>query len=65
MSGVQLFWLAPVLPLLVFALLAVGVVRYGRLASGLAVAGMAGASIVSILGLLDAAQGKRAMLSIP
>ena len=65
MSGVQLFWLAPVLPLLVFALLAVGVVRYGRLASGLAVAGMVGASIVSILGLLDAAQGKRAMLSIP
>ncbi len=65
MSGVQLFWLAPVLPLLVFALLAVGMVRYGQLASGLAVAGMAGASIVSILGLLDAAQGKRAMLSIP
>jgi NADH-quinone oxidoreductase subunit L len=64
MSGTQLFWLAPVLPLLVFALLAVGLVRYGRLASGLAVAGMAGAGVVSILGLLDAAQSKRAMLSI-
>src|SRR6266851_862903 len=65
MSGVQLFWLAPVLPLLIFALLAVGLVRYGRLASGLAVLAMAGASIVSLLGLLGAAQGRRVMLSIP
>jgi NADH-quinone oxidoreductase subunit L len=65
MSGTQLFWLAPILPLLVFALLAVGLVRYGRLASWLAVAAMAGASIVSSLGLIDAAQGKRALLSIP
>ena len=65
MSGTSLFWLAPMLPLLVFALLAVGLTRYGRLASGLAVAAMAGATLVSILGLIDAAQGKRALLSMP
>src|ERR1700682_5998114 len=65
MSGTQLFWLAPLLPLLVFALLAVGLVRYGRLASGLAVAAMAGATLVSILGLVAAAQGKHTLLSIP
>jgi NADH-quinone oxidoreductase subunit L len=65
MSGTQLFWLAPLLPLLVFALLAVGLVRFGRLASGLAVAAMVGATLVSILGLVDAAQGKRTLLSIP
>src|SRR3989442_7112658 len=65
MSRTQWFWLAPILPLLVFALLAVGLTRYGRLASWLAVAAMAGASIVSSLGLIDAAQGKRALLSIP
>lgn len=65
MSGTQLFWLAPILPLLAFALLAVGLARYGLFASGLAVAAMAGATIVSILGLIDAAQGKHAVLSMP
>ncbi len=65
MSGTHLFWLAPMLPLMVFALLAVGLARYGKLASGLAVAAMAGATMVSILGLIDAAQGKHAVLSFP
>jgi hypothetical protein len=50
MSGTALFWLAPCLPLVAFALLAVGLSRFGRLASGLAVAAMAGASIVSVFG---------------
>src|SRR5712691_3657252 len=65
MSGTQLFWLAPILPLLVFALLAAGLARYGRLATGLALAAMAGSTVVSILGLLDAAQGKHASVSMP
>ena len=65
MSGLQLFWLAPMLPLLVFALLAIGLTRSGRLASGLAVVAMAGSALVSVLGLIDAARGKRALLSIP
>ena len=65
MNGAQLFWLVPLLPLLVFALLAVGMVRYGRLASGLAVAAMAGSTVVSLLALIDAAQGKRALVSLP
>ena len=41
MSGTQLFWLAPLLPLAVFVVLAIGLARFGRLASGLAVAAMA------------------------
>ena len=65
MSGLQLFWLAPMLPLLVFALLAMGLARSGRLASGLAVAAMAGSTLASVLGLIDAARGKRALLSMP
>src|SRR3989442_9864 len=70
MSGAQLFWLAPLLPLAIFALLAIGLGRdksgpYGRLAAGLAVAGMAGATVVSVLGLVDAAQGKHAFVSVP
>src|SRR5712692_5077812 len=65
MSGLQLFWLAPLLPLLVFALLAICLPRSGRLASGLAVVAMAGSALVSVLGLIDAARGKRALLSIP
>jgi NADH-quinone oxidoreductase subunit L len=65
MSGTQLFWLAPLLPLLAFALLAIGLARFGRGASGLAVAAMASATIVSLLGLLDAAQGRHALVSVP
>ena len=65
MSGVQLFWLAPLLPLAIFVLLAVGLARYGRLAAGLAVAAMAGSTLISIAGLVDAAQGKHALVSLP
>ncbi len=65
MSGVQLFWLAPLLPLAAFVLLAVGLGRYGRLAAGLAVAAMAGSTLVSLAGLIDAAHGKHALVSIP
>ncbi len=65
MSGTSLFWLAPLLPLAVFALLAIGFSRYGRLASWLAVAAMAGATVVSIAGLVDVVQGKHALVSLP
>ena len=65
MSGTHIFWLVPLLPLLAFALLAVGLVRYGRLAAGLAVAAMAGSTVVSLLALIDAAQGKHALVSMP
>jgi len=65
MSGTALFWLAPCFPLVAFALLAVGLSRFGRLASGLAVAAMAGASIVSVFGLLSAIQGKHGQVSLP
>src|SRR5258708_26688476 len=65
MSGTALFWLAPCFPLVACALLAVGLSRFGRLASGLAVAAMAGASIVSVFGLLSAIQGKHGQVSLP
>ena len=65
MSGTTIFWLAPVFPLAVFALLAVGLARFGRLASGCAVAAMALSLLVSIAGLIDAAQGKHAQVSLP
>ncbi len=65
MSGVQLFWLTPLLPLAIFVLLAVGLARYGRLAAGLAVAAMAGSTLISIAGLVEAAQGKHALVSLP
>jgi NADH-quinone oxidoreductase subunit L len=65
MSGTHLFWLAPLLPLLAFVLLASGLARFGRVASGLAVAAMAGATLVSLLGLVDAARGKHALVSLP
>lgn len=65
MSGTSFFWLAPLLPLAIFALLAMGLSRYGRLAAGLAVAAMAGAAIVSIAGLIAVTQGKRVLVSMP
>jgi len=63
--GVQVFWLAPLLPLVAFGLLALGLSRSGRLASALAVLAMAGSTIVSVLGLVAAAQGMRATVSLP
>lgn len=65
MSGTSFFWLAPLLPLAVFALLAIGLLRYGRLASGLAVAAMAGAAVASIAGIVAVMQGKHALVSLP
>jgi NADH-quinone oxidoreductase subunit L len=64
MSGVQLFWVAPILPLLVFALLAIGLTRYGRLATGLAISAMAGSAGVSMLALLASVQGKHGSVSM-
>jgi NADH-quinone oxidoreductase subunit L len=63
--GAQIFWLVPVFPLVVFVLLAVGLARYGRFASGLAVAAMAVAFLVAVLSLLAAAQGARGAVSLP
>src|SRR2546421_493381 len=63
--GILLFWLAPLLPLAVFALLAIGLARFGRVAAGLAIAAMAGALLVSALGLLDASQGRHASVALP
>jgi NADH-quinone oxidoreductase subunit L len=63
--GAYIFWLVPVFPLLVFVLLAVGLARYGRLASGLAVAAMALSFLVAVLGLLAAARGARSAIALP
>lgn len=62
MAGAHLFWLAPLLPLSVFALLSVGLLRRGRLAGGLAVASLAGSTVVSGLGLYAASQGERSVV---
>jgi NADH-quinone oxidoreductase subunit L len=63
--GAHLFWLAPLLPLAVFAVLASGLSRNGRLAAGLAVAGAAGSLAVSVLGLFASAEGARMVVGIP
>ncbi|GAC1683098.1 MAG: NADH-quinone oxidoreductase subunit L [Ktedonobacteraceae bacterium] len=65
MIGMQIFWLAPLFPLTVFVLLALGLSRSGRLASALAVIAMAGSTVVSILGLISASQGMKAIVSLP
>ncbi len=65
MIGAYIFWLVPVFPLLVFVLLAVGLARYGRLASELAVTAMALSFLVAVLGLLAAAQGARSIIALP
>lgn len=65
MIGMHLFWLAPLFPLVAFGLLTLGLARFGRLASAFAVAAMAGATIVSVFGLIAAAQGTRASVSLP
>lgn len=61
----QLFWLAPLFPLTVFVVLALGLARASRLASVLAVIAMAGSTGVSILGLVAATQGMKAVVSLP
>jgi NADH:ubiquinone oxidoreductase subunit 5 (subunit L)/multisubunit Na+/H+ antiporter MnhA subunit len=65
MSGTTLFWLSPILPLIVFALAAIGLARYGRLVAGLAIAAMTGSFIISTLSIVDVVQGKRAFVSLP
>ncbi|MBA2678955.1 MAG: NADH-quinone oxidoreductase subunit L [Ktedonobacteraceae bacterium] len=65
MIGTSIFWLAPILPITVFVLLAVGLVRYGRFASGVAIVAMASAFLVSTLGLVATMQGARGALSLP
>ncbi|GAC1349339.1 MAG: NADH-quinone oxidoreductase subunit L [Ktedonobacteraceae bacterium] len=65
MIGTQMFWLAPFFPLTVFVLLALGLSRAGRLASALAIIAMAGSTVVSVLGLLSAAQGIKVIVSLP
>lgn len=65
MSGGDLFWVAPLLPLGVFALLSVGLSRRGPLAGGLAIASLAGSSVVSGFGLYAASQGERAVVGFP
>ena len=61
----HLFWLAPALPLGAFATLAVGLNRSGRLATGLAVVAVAGAAIISGMGLLAVLHGVEVAVSIP
>jgi NADH-quinone oxidoreductase subunit L len=61
----QIFWLAPLFPLTVFVVLALGLSRAGRLASFLAVIAMIGSTGVSLLGLIATAQGVKASVSLP
>jgi NADH-quinone oxidoreductase subunit L len=63
MSGADLFWLAPFLPLAVFAVLVV-LPRCHGLAAVLAVSGIAGSAIVSALALIGSAQGIRAEFTL-
>jgi NADH-quinone oxidoreductase subunit L len=65
MIGASIFWLAPVLPLAAFVCLVIGLARWPRLAAGLAIASVAGAVIVSGLGLAAAAQGARPTVAVP
>ncbi|GHP01166.1 hypothetical protein KSF_112130 [Reticulibacter mediterranei] len=65
MNGFELFWLAPILPLSVFGLLTLGLARSGRLATGLAITAMGGATVVSGLSLYAVVLGRRAIVSLP
>ena len=65
MIGMQIFWLAPLFPLTIFGVLALGLARAGRVASALAVIAMVGSTVVSVLGLVAAAQGMKAVVSLP
>lgn len=69
MSGLSIvssiFWLIPLLPLAVFVLLVLGMARFGRLAAGLAIAALAGSLLLSVSGLIAAAQGVRSAVALP
>ncbi len=63
--GTHFFWLAPFFPLAVFVLLAANLSRFARLAIMLAITALAGSVVISGLGLFAAAQGARAVISMP
>lgn len=65
MNEFPLFWLAPALPLLVFVVLALGLIRRGWLAKWLAVAALAGSSTVAASSLVAAAHGTQSQVSLP
>ncbi|MGI8914758.1 MAG: NADH-quinone oxidoreductase subunit 5 family protein [Chloroflexota bacterium] len=65
MTGGNLFWLAPLLPLAVFVLLAAGLSRYRRLAAGSAVAALLLSFVLSLLGLFATAGGARLTSAVP
>lgn len=63
--GAALFWLTPFFPLGAAVLLGIGLVRVARAAAPLAVATVAASLLTSGLGLLAAAGGTRARVSVP
>lgn len=65
MIAADLFWLAPVLPLAVFAVLAAGLNRFGRIAAIAANAALAGSVVLCGLALLAAARGHAAEIALP
>ena len=64
MSVTSFFWLIPLLPLGVFALLSTGLTRFGRFAAGLAVVAMAGSFILAAFSLVAVVQGAHARVSL-
>ncbi len=65
MSDTALFWLIPVLPLSAFVVLACGLLRFGTLAAGLAIAALAGAFALALAALVAVASGARAVVTLP
>ncbi len=65
MTGTTVFWWAPIFPLAAFALLSVGLARFGRLSAWLSVVAMAGSTVVSGLGLYAAYHGQQLIVAIP
>lgn len=65
MSVASFFWLIPLFPFGVFVILSTGLTRSGRLAAGLAVAGMTGSFIIAVFSLIAVARGTRAFIALP
>lgn len=61
----SIFWLAPLLPLATFVMLASGLARAGRLAAWFATAAVAGSVVVAALGLVATSQGIRETAAVP
>ncbi len=59
------FWLGPLLPLAAFAVLAAGLSRFGRLAAGLAIAGVAGALLILTAAFAAVARGAWIGVALP